>query len=578
MLAPLLRAIGPGGLPFIEYLGLGLKGGTDEAFQGNEVLVIENANSQNPQVSVQPRSTAVLTRTQVVELGLERARLLPHAVGSAVSTSPQIAYELLKPILDLSNAAGSNFRRGDLPRVTGTETQPSLAEMIQDYIAGANIQSGFPDPPPFMQPGLLTPISLELLEQLGQAGSGLFSQIWSLFNPPTTQPPAWQAEDGIASLGISGSVGINGATGTMTISSIGTRSGLSAGSCETFNYSFPPNLSLGPGQYFRLRTYTQFKNIPNCPGTSHILENQVYNADGTIPPNRFFTTSPTSSSWFVPWDVVITLTPIGAVTGSWESAFPQGLEAPGASGPYVPPTASDASGFTEPALQPTTPDLIAAQAGQQQQLNEQATTTTVGSNQETASPAGSPATAAPVVAPALAPLPAYLPAIGTALGTQTGTQTQTQPQAVPVTPATAVKIGTKLFDGSTAATSAVAVAQELLRIEKKLEAIMQPGDTPDIPWLDLLGQIANALSILSTGGTYSMTEFCPPHDQEPAVYEWPVPGVPLANLGVAARLDAIAEMLQVHKNLKQPICKTVSQGQPVQVQFIQSEEEWEPNP
>lgn len=591
MLPLLLRVLGPGGLPFIEYLGLGLKGGTDEAFSSNSVLVIENANSLDPRVTIQPRDNAVLTRTQVVEMGLAQARLIPHAVGSAISTSPQIAYEVAKPILDLANATGSHFRRADLPRVTGLEGLPTLTELIADYLAGANVAAGFPDPPPLFNPALLGPISPELLERLGQAGSELLSQIWGLLANRENRytPFPYTAAPNTTQITPPG----NTVGGTLTLkrlASIGVSSDPRIGAPDNGPYNCAGTNVIN----FTAATKRTINNIKTITGPRIIPFAQEagspYPDCGTLKDivwdivNTSDTASVLSSSdlgsafgWFQFPEYELTWSGPGAITVQPQEDTWTGLP--------------ERNILPDPTATPN-PNLLApvqttaeTQTIQNQQITSQTTTTTVDAN--TGSTTGAAATAANTstgtVAASLPALPAYLPAIGTALGTQTGTQTQTQTQVVPVTPTTAVKIGTKLFDGATAATSAVAVAQELLRIEKKIEAIMQPGDTPDIPWLELLQFIANQISIASTGNTWTLTEVCPPpgtlpEDWEPTIYEFEVPGVPVVNIGLAQRLDTIAEMLQVHKNLRQPVCKSVPIGQPVQVQFIQNEEQWETPP
>lgn len=122
------------------------------------------------------------------------------------------------------------------------------------------------------------------------------------------------------------------------------------------------------------------------------------------------------------------------------------------------------------------------------------------------------------------------------------------------------------------------IALEVGFLESKLDNLLNPAPGLGVPWLQILEALANLVSIQTSGDTWTLTEACPQQGEDPEVYEWEVPGVPVLNQGVAARLDALAEMLQVHKNLKQPVCKTVPMGQPVQVQFVQNEASWEPPP
>lgn len=123
------------------------------------------------------------------------------------------------------------------------------------------------------------------------------------------------------------------------------------------------------------------------------------------------------------------------------------------------------------------------------------------------------------------------------------------------------------------------IAEELGRIEQKLGTMLDPrtGSAPDL-WdklkdlWPLIQGLLDLLSILESGTQYSLQDVCPPEGAEPAPTVWSVGGVPLVNRGVAERLDAIADMLQVHKNLRQPICKKNPVGQPVQVQFTEIQE------
>lgn len=191
-----------------------------------------------------------------------------------------------------------------------------------------------------------------------------------------------------------------------------------------------------------------------------------------------------------------------------------------------------------------------------------------------------------------------VPGTGTPLGPDGEPKPPSDPEDKPKTGPDERKYGsTKIIGGPGAGPRAdlTSIALELGRIEQKLGKMLDPPaptppdpEDPDAPspnlWnqlqllLPLLEFIANEISIETTGDTWTLTEVCPPAGEEPEVYEWQVPGVAVVNQGVAARLDAIAQMLQVHKNLKQPVCRTVPQGQPVQVQFIQSETEWETPP
>lgn len=119
------------------------------------------------------------------------------------------------------------------------------------------------------------------------------------------------------------------------------------------------------------------------------------------------------------------------------------------------------------------------------------------------------------------------------------------------------------------------IAQELGRIERKLEQMNTPRSPvlgPDGP-LDLIELLKSLYEILSnlTGGTvYRLDSPCEVNEQgqklEPIEIE--VPGSLQPFGSITARLDALAELLQVHKNLKQPSCKGIKPtGEWVSVQF-----------
>ncbi len=123
------------------------------------------------------------------------------------------------------------------------------------------------------------------------------------------------------------------------------------------------------------------------------------------------------------------------------------------------------------------------------------------------------------------------------------------------------------------------MAQELGRIERKLEAVLNPGgDANPLPeWANDLGDALNFARMLyelftatQAGGTYTLSSPCVLDENDERV---PV-GVnyegDLGWLGVLSnKIDALAELQQVAKDLKQPICKHKPVGQPVQVTFVE---------
>lgn len=124
------------------------------------------------------------------------------------------------------------------------------------------------------------------------------------------------------------------------------------------------------------------------------------------------------------------------------------------------------------------------------------------------------------------------------------------------------------------------IAEELGRIEKKLAKLLSPQGTPIGNLLDQIDEYARlaarvweALSSLTAGGSYPLSSPCVLDENDERVVLEVEYGGALGAFGVLSnKIDALAELLQVHKDLKQPICRqTPAVGQPVQVQFVQIE-------
>jgi hypothetical protein len=99
------------------------------------------------------------------------------------------------------------------------------------------------------------------------------------------------------------------------------------------------------------------------------------------------------------------------------------------------------------------------------------------------------------------------------------------------------------------------------------------GGSSETPrnWLDQLDDLLDYIERFSPGGSYELRGVCEVDaNGEPVEtvieHSWP-PGIG-GGVGVTGRLDAIAAMLQTHKELRQPICRgPKAQGEPVTVQF-----------
>lgn len=168
-----------------------------------------------------------------------------------------------------------------------------------------------------------------------------------------------------------------------------------------------------------------------------------------------------------------------------------------------------------------------------------------------------------VVAPAevgTAGRPALLPPVpgsATATGTD-GRPVQRPGPLVPTTPADVHFPGGIPITSNPPQPTLEGIAQEVGRIENKLNKLLAPGTT-DVPdWIGLAWRIWEFLSSSSDQGEYLLAGVCE-KDQNgnpiDSTRRFPWGGSNGAIGNVASRLDAIAEMLQYHKELKQPICK-----------------------
>jgi hypothetical protein len=122
----------------------------------------------------------------------------------------------------------------------------------------------------------------------------------------------------------------------------------------------------------------------------------------------------------------------------------------------------------------------------------------------------------------------------------------------------------------------VAVAQEVGRIEQKLALMPKPGPDPSNPvdWGDLaatLLRIWEAIQASNAAGLYTLSSPCEldENTEERIVTEIPYDGALTWLEVLNNKVDALAQLQQVAKDLKQPICRHKAQGQPVTVTFVE---------
>jgi hypothetical protein len=119
----------------------------------------------------------------------------------------------------------------------------------------------------------------------------------------------------------------------------------------------------------------------------------------------------------------------------------------------------------------------------------------------------------------------------------------------------------------------IGIAAELGKIEQKtLQLLNRPANPPDLA--DLVGKLEEILSKLEDtypAGSYELFPVCETDaggtPRPPMVTEWPA-GTGKLDL-VEAKLDAVAELIQFHKELRQPVCNRAPFGEEVTVNWIE---------
>lgn len=192
----------------------------------------------------------------------------------------------------------------------------------------------------------------------------------------------------------------------------------------------------------------------------------------------------------------------------------------------------------------------------------------------TPGPAAPPATAPQLpTRPAPQPLPGATP-------TKDGAIVPQAPATVPTTPPDAhfPVPGAPPVTGNGPRPTPEGIAQELGRLEQKLARLSDPGPSGPGDGTDrlgllfqILGQLVEFLTAIQSGGGYGLSSPCDLDENgERIITTVEYSGAPTTLGVVLNKIDALAALLQVHKDLKQPICKqTPAVGQPVTVNFVQ---------
>lgn len=175
--------------------------------------------------------------------------------------------------------------------------------------------------------------------------------------------------------------------------------------------------------------------------------------------------------------------------------------------------------------------------------------------------------------------PRALPVPGS-VATQDGVVVPQRPAPVPTTPPDAhfPVPGAPPVTGNGPRPTPEGIAQELGRLEQKLARLSDPGPTGPGDGTDrlgllfqILGNVVEFLTSTQSGGGYGLSSPCELDDNgDRIVTTVNYSGAPTTLGVVLNKLDALAGLLQVHKDLKQPNCKQApAVGQPVTVNFVQ---------
>lgn len=442
---------------------------------------------------------------------------------------------------------------------------PTLAELIQDAYDGARVPVGFPLPPPIPDPAPFMAGALGGILDLIRA-----ARDWWI--PPGVRPEDWAAlnsrprrnavlPEGVAvwPVGLWNPAGPNRWTFVVAgpwrnpsnpwVAVPSSRSVTYDGGAGVVAWLSAPSTNPGPGWVVFNDAFVNLGGSvgdPDSLGWS-FLRTQNFEIGSTL---------------------TATVAPIG--------------DRPGAV-PFPPQPGGDLGEWTPAALRPATPASAPAISPAPRPRPAVAPTLPEGSPigvPGTVAPATAPAPAAlPATRPALTPLPAPAPA-GAVTVTRGGVLPAPAARPVPTTAA-----GTKVLTraGSPVRVVPVSVpatlsgiAAEVGRLETKMRLALEAPGAGGPELLDRLEGLGRLLEGIGAtpgpdpAGRYELDSPCEVTEagalKPPVEVDFPesAPGFP----AVLKRLDALAELLQAHKNLRQPSCKQRRPtGDPVTVTF-----------
>jgi hypothetical protein len=473
------------------------------------------------------------------------------------------------------------FRRGDgaLPPLTGLEGEPTLAEKVADYLAGARIDVAMPQPPRFPRPDELQ-AALGASLALGVLGTpwqslAWLAALWPLFGAGESDTPEPGAGIKEAQLGAAAYrvVEYDVPAWQINVRNGSTSSGAGrwtlAAVCTRISVEGPGLPTYGPyvGVNVNMRVTLWNGDTPTAVRSHGSIGNDS-------DPNAFAVGAPAPRSAGFTVQEGSTTGPVGFPSGSGGPSLvsysPARITAPLAVAlPQLPgqPIPEPAQQIGPATLQPpiSAPASVPVGSGLVPQVR----------------PALPPAVPSPGTVPA--PVVPVLPGVAPVPVLPDATVPQPQPVPVLPTPGGSVTVGTAANPIAIVPKAVPAtlegIAQETGRIERKLEVLLGDPTSGQPDWLEKItagGDFARllweVLTSLTAGTVYTLDSPCEVDangEKLPAV-EVEAPGALNAIEVLINRVDALAELLQVHKDLKQPGCKNPRpQGDAVTVNFEQ---------
>lgn len=132
---------------------------------------------------------------------------------------------------------------------------------------------------------------------------------------------------------------------------------------------------------------------------------------------------------------------------------------------------------------------------------------------------------------------------------------QVAPAVKPTSP-TSHQVGPITIPAKSPQPTLQGIAEEVGRIEQKLEIVLNPGNqSPDVSWMADLAKLVELLLSITAAGTYELSSPCELNaDGSRVVIEAPYGGS-IDRIGVIHnKIDALAQLMQHGKDLKQPAC------------------------